>query len=120
MSEEPPASDLVELGQSVFETGRRADIDGLLGFYRPDVIIEMPDAGLTFKGLTAIRGFYEDFFGLWENLESELEELRDLGNGVGFPVIRNNGRPIGSRAEVQQRAAWVSTWVGVRIARVDI
>jgi ketosteroid isomerase-like protein len=120
MSKEPPSGELVELGRSLFEAGRRADIDGLLGFYRPDVILEAPDAGLTFTGLNAIRDFYEDFFGLWDHLESELEELRDLGNGVAFAVIRNKGRPVGSRAEAQQRAAWISIWVGRKIARVDI
>ncbi len=118
MSEESTAPDLVELGQRVFDAGRRADVDAIIGFYSPDVILE--GAGLTFEGLTEIRRFYEDFFELWEDLVSELEELRDLGGGVTFSVIRNRGRAVGSTAEAQQRAARVSTWDECKIARVDI
>jgi ketosteroid isomerase-like protein len=86
----------------------------------PEVILELQDAGLTFEGLPAIRRFYEDFFGLWEDLTSELEELLDLGNGVTLSVIRNRGRPVGSAAEAQQRVAWVATWGERTIARIDI
>jgi ketosteroid isomerase-like protein len=120
MPEESTTPDLVELGRGLFDAGRRADVDGLLGFYRPDVILEMPEAGLTFDGLTEIRRFYEDFFDLWDDLVSELDELLDLGNGVALAVIRNHGRPVGSTAETQQRAAWVSTWEGRKITRIDI
>ena len=66
MSEESRTPDLVELGRRIFDVGRRCDVGGLMGFYRPEVILEMPDAGLTFEGLPAIRRFYEDFFELWD------------------------------------------------------
>jgi ketosteroid isomerase-like protein len=120
MPEESTTPDLGELGRGLFDAGRRADVDGLMGFYRPDVILEMPEAGLTFEGLTEIRRFYEDFFDLWDDLVSELDELLDLGNGVALAVIHNHGRPVGSTAEAQQRAAWVSTWEGRKITRIDI
>jgi ketosteroid isomerase-like protein len=120
MSRESGVSDLLERSRRLFAAGMRADVDGLLSFYEPDVVIEMPDMGLTFEGLAEIRRFYEDFFGLYEDLESELEELLDLGNGITFAVIRNHGRPVGSTAEVQQRGAWISTWEGARIIRVEV
>lgn len=120
MPQEPQTPDLVALMRQVFEAGRRADVDALMDFYAPDVILEVPDAGLTFDGPQAVRGFYDDFFGLWEGFTSELEETLDLGHGVGLTVIRNHGRPIGSSAEAQQRAAWVSAWVHRRINRVEI
>lgn len=119
-SEESTTPHLLELGRRVFDAGRRADVDALMGFYRADVVIEMSDAALTFEGPTEIRRFYDDFFGLWEDLVSELEELLDLGNGVTFSVISNRGRPVGSTAEVQQRLAWVAAWEGYKITRVDI
>ena len=120
MSEESTTPDLLELGRRIFDAGRRADVDALMGFYRADVVIEMSDAALTFEGPTEIRRFYEDFFGLWEDLVSELEELLDLGNGVTFSVIHNRGRPVGSTAEAQQRLAWVATWQEYKITRVEI
>jgi ketosteroid isomerase-like protein len=120
MSEESATPDLLELGRRIFDAGRHADVDGLMGFYRSDVVIEVPDAGLTFEGLTEIRHFFEDFFGLWEDLVSELEVLLDLGNGVTLSVISNRGRPVGSTAEAHQRAPWVATWEGGKVTRVDI
>jgi ketosteroid isomerase-like protein len=120
MVEEHATPDLLELSRRLFAAGGRADVDGLMSFYSPDVVMELPEAGLTFEGLDAIRQFYEDFFGLYEELTSELEELRDMGNGIGLSVIRNHGHPVGSTAEVQQRAAWVSTWREGRITRVTI
>ncbi len=120
MSKELRTPDLIEPTLRLFDAGRRSDIDGVLSFYDPEVVIEMPDVGLTFEGLPEIRNFYEDFFRLYEDLESELEELLDLGNGISFAVIRNHGRPVGSTAEVQQRGAWVSVWEGARITRVEI
>jgi len=120
MPEESTTPDLLELGRRIFDAGRRADVDGLVGFYRSDVVIEMSDAALMFEGSTEIRRFYEDFFGLWEDLVSELEELLDLGNGVTFSVIHHRGRPVGSTAEAQQRLAWVATWQEYKITRVAI
>jgi ketosteroid isomerase-like protein len=120
MPEESTTPDLLELGRRVFDAGRRADLDGLMGFYRSDIVLEASTVGLTFEGLTEIRRFYVDFFGLWEDLVSELEELLDLGNGVTFSVISNRGRPVGSSAEAQQRVAWVAMWEESKIARVDI
>src|SRR5271154_3544001 len=121
MSEEESATpDLIELGRRIFDAGRRADVDGVVGFYSTDVVLEMSDSALTFECLTEIRRFYADFFGLWEDLVSELEELLDLGNGVTFSVISNRGRPVGSTAEVRQRLAWIATWQECKITRVDI
>jgi len=120
MPEESTTPDLLELGRRVFDAGRRVDLDGLMGFYRSDIVLEASTVGLTFEGLTEIRRFYVDFFGLWEDLVSELEELLDLGNGVTFSVISNRGRPVGSGAEAQQRVAWVAMWEESKIARVDV
>jgi ketosteroid isomerase-like protein len=120
MSAESGTPDLLEHSRRLFDAGRRSDVDGLLSYYAPEVVIEMPDVGLTFEGLPEIRRFYEDVFGLYEDLESELEELLDLGNGITFAVIRNHGRPAGSIAEVQQRGAWISVWEDAKITRVEI
>jgi ketosteroid isomerase-like protein len=120
MSEESTTPDLVEPLRHLFEAGSRGDLDALMGFYGPDVVLEVSGTGLSFEGRTALRRFYEDWFSLYEEFESELEEALDLGNGVGFSVLRQQGRPVGSSAHSQQRGAWVSTWVDDMIVRVTV
>ena len=45
---------------------------------------------------------------------------RDLGKGVVFAVVTQNGRPVGSAGHVRQREGWVYVWVGGLIARLTI
>ena len=57
---------------------------------------------------------------MYEELEFGLEEVRDLGKGVVFAVVIQNGRPVGSAGHVRQREGWVFVWVGGLIARLTI
>ena len=47
------------------------------------------------------------------------EEVRDLGNGVMFAVVVQNGRPAGSAGHLRQREGWVLVVRGL-IARLTI
>src|SRR5205085_10135354 len=76
--------------------------------------------GDHFEGRAAIRSFLEDWFGAYEELEVGLEEVRDLGNGVVFAVVVQNGRPAGSAGHLRQREGWVFVWVRGLIARLTI
>ena len=76
--------------------------------------------GTIFEGRAAIRSFLEDWFGTYEELEFGLEEVRDLGNGVVFAVVIQDGRLVGSAGHVRQREGWVYVWVGGLIARLTI
>ena len=73
-------------------------LDDLVAAYAPDAVWDMnPLGGLgTFEGHPAIRRFLEDWHSNYEELEIALEEILDLGNGVGFVVTRLTGRPVGS------------------------
>ena len=62
----------------------------------------------TLEGVSAFRAFLEDWLGLYEEVQWELEEVLDLGNGVGFAVIRLHGRPVGTSGHFQMRFASVS------------
>jgi len=53
-----------------------------------------------------------------EDFETEPEEQLDLGNGVGFTVAIQKGRPVGSSGEVRLRYALVSVWVDGLVVRV--
>jgi ketosteroid isomerase-like protein len=120
MSEESTTPDLVELVRGLFETAQRRDFDALLRVYAPDVVWDMsPLGGLgSFEGLVATRGFWEDWYDSYEELDFEVQEAVDLGNGVIFIVVRQDGRPVGSTGRVELQAAWVSVWVQGTITRV--
>ena len=57
---------------------------------------------------------------VYEELEFELEEVHDLGNGVVFAVVLQEGRPAGSAGHVRQREGWIYVWAGGLIARLTV
>jgi ketosteroid isomerase-like protein len=120
MPEESTTPDLVELGRVLFEAANRRDFDALLSFYAPEAVWDMnPLGGLgTFEGHAAIRSFWEDWYASYEDFEIEAEETLDLGNGVGFNVVIQKARPVGSSSAVRLRYALVSVWVAGLIARL--
>jgi ketosteroid isomerase-like protein len=120
MSEEPRTPDLVELGRVVFEAANRKDFDAILSFYARDAVWDMnPLGGLgIFTGHAAIRSFWEDWYASYEDFEIEPEETLDLGNGVGFNVVIQKARPVGSSGAVRLRYALVSVWVEGLIVRL--
>lgn len=91
----------------------QGDFDAQMSFYAPDAVLDMSARGLgVFQGLTAIRGFWEDYYRSFEDLKFELEDALDLGNGVIFAIVRQDARPAASGGRVRTREAWVSVWDG--------
>src|SRR4029079_5369287 len=72
-----------------------------------------------YEGRVAIRSFLENWFSAYEELEFELEDVRDLGSGVVFAVVAQEGVPAGSAGQgrVGQREGWVLLWERGLIAR---
>jgi ketosteroid isomerase-like protein len=121
MSEESTTPDLVELVRRQWEAVNRQDLDALVSLCPPDGIYDPSPNGLgVFEGPAAIRGFLEDWWGAFEELRFELEEVLDLGNGVVFAVVLQAARPAGSTGFVRAREAYVYEWVDGLIARVTI
>jgi ketosteroid isomerase-like protein len=121
MSEESTTPDVVELTRGQWEAVNRGDVDALMSRFPPDGVYDPSPTGLgVFEGPAAIRGFLEEWWGAFEELRYELEEVRDLGNGVVFAVVRQDGRPAGSTGYVRAREAYVHEWVDGMIARVTI
>jgi uncharacterized protein (TIGR02246 family) len=120
MSEESATADLVELVRRQFEAGNRRDLDAVTSSFAPDAVLDGRALGDHFEGRAAIRSFIEDWFGTYEELEFGLEEVRDLGKGVVFAVVTQNGRPVGSAGHVRQREAWVYVWVRGLVARFTV
>jgi len=115
MPEESTTTDLVERVRGLVGALDRCDVDSVVSFQAPDAVLEA--AVGRFEGVAAIRGFIEDWLANYEEFAATLEEVRDLGNGVTFGVIRQQGRLVGSSGHVQLRHAAVYVWVDGVIAR---
>ena len=119
VSEESTTPDLVELQKGLTEAANRRDLDAMMAFFAPDAVYDMSPIGMgVFEGRAAARGFIEDWWGSYEQYEFEAKETLDLGNGVGFRVLIQKGRPVGSSGEVQLRYAAVGVWEGGKIVRM--
>src|SRR4051794_10574616 len=103
MSEESTTPDLVELVGRAAEAASRRDVDAVASSFAEDAVFDGRGAGTFFEGRPAIRRFIEDWFGAYEDLAYELEEVSDLGNGVVFAVVIQDGRPVGSAGHLRQR-----------------
>jgi ketosteroid isomerase-like protein len=111
MTDEPTTPELVELVRRQAEAANRRDLDAATSSFAPDAVFEGRALGEIFEGRADIRSFIEEWFGAYEELEYGLEEVRDLGKGVVFAVVVQNGRPVGSAGHVRQREGWsTSGW----------
>ena len=118
MAEEAATPDLVELVGRALEAANHRDLDAVASSFAEDATFDGRALGDRFEGRSTIRSFLQEWFDTYEELEFELEEVRDLGNGVVFAVVVQNGRPAGSAGRLRQREGWVFLWVGGLIARL--
>jgi ketosteroid isomerase-like protein len=111
--------DLAQISRAWLEAADSGDLDRTLSFFGPDPVWDMSPLGVgVFEGLAAIRRFYTDWMGAYEHYRIEPEEIHDLGNGVTFCVVLQQGRPIGSGGTVQLRYGTCATWVDGKAVRV--
>jgi ketosteroid isomerase-like protein len=122
MSEESRTPDLAELTRRVFEAVNRRDTDAVMSRCLPDCVYDPSPTGQlgVFEGPAEIRGFLEDWWGAFEELRFDFDEVRDLGSGVVLAVVRQDARPAGSTGYVRAREAFVYEWVKEMIARVTV
>jgi SnoaL-like domain len=115
MSEEPSTPDLVELTRRSIEA---ESIEAALSFYAAGAVWDASHWGMgVFEGQAAVRAFFEDWSGPYADMEWKAEEIRYLGSGVTFALIRQKGRVVGSTASVQLRYAAITEWVEGLIMR---
>jgi uncharacterized protein (TIGR02246 family) len=119
MPEEPTTPDLVELLRRGFEALNRRDPDAVISLWASDAVLEGQVGNL--RGRAEIRSFFEEWFGAYEELEYKLEDVRDLGNGVVFAVVAQEGVPAGSagHGHFRQREGCVFLWERGLIARLS-
>jgi ketosteroid isomerase-like protein len=119
MPEDSTTLDLVGLAQQGYEAASRGDFDGVMSLFAADAVYDLSDAGLgTFEGVEAIRRFFEDWHGSWEERRFEEEEILDLGHGVVLSIVRESGRLVGGDGRVEQRLAQLATWANGKIERL--
>jgi ketosteroid isomerase-like protein len=100
-----------ELMRLSFDAADSGDFDRMISFYGPDSVFDMAPWGLgTYSGLPAIRAFFEDWIGAFDEFDMKLEEVEDLGDGLVFAVARQDALPAGSRTRLQLRHAAVAQW----------
>ncbi len=119
MAEGAATPDLVELVGRAFEAANRRDLDAVASSFATDATFDGRALGDRFEGRATIRSFLEDWYGAYEQLEFRLEEVRDLGNGITFAVVVQDGRPAGSAGHLRQREGWVFVWEAGLIARLQ-
>jgi ketosteroid isomerase-like protein len=116
MSKDFTTPDPVELVRKQLEALDRGDFDGVMSSVAEDGVLD--GRADLIEGRAAIRGFVEEWFSAYEELDYELEEVSDLGGGVVFAVVIQAGRLVGSAGRIRQREGWVYLWVGGSIARL--
>jgi ketosteroid isomerase-like protein len=116
MSQESTTPDSVELVRMHVEALDRGDLDGVVSFAAEDAVLD--GRADMVEGRAAIRGFLDEWFGAYEELDFELEEITQLGGGVVFAVVIQDGRLVGTDGHIRQREGWVYLCVGGLIARL--
>jgi ketosteroid isomerase-like protein len=119
MSQKSTTPDPVELGQRLTDAINAREINAVISFYAPDAVFDQPTFEV-FEGLAAIRSFIEDWFGAYDEVETEAEERRDLGHGLAFVVYVQRGRLRGSTRWVHARVAFVNAWADGLIQRTTV
>ncbi len=117
--DESTSPDLFALMRSAVEALNRRDFDVMPRVFAPDAVYDLSSWGLgVYEGLAAISALFEEWWSLYDELESEVEEVIELRNGVAFVAILQTGRPVGTTAVVEERQGWVMVVVDGIIVRV--
>jgi ketosteroid isomerase-like protein len=116
--EESTTPDLVELARRIIDALNRRDFDAAERSLAPNAVMEVVALGASFEGVAAIRGFYEEWTGAYEQFEIEIDEVLDYGNGIIFGVFTMQGRPVGGTGHVRYRIAQAQTWVDDLVVRI--
>jgi ketosteroid isomerase-like protein len=73
--------EVYELMNAHFPKLKAGDLDALLAFFDPDVVIEVVDAPdpATYQGHDGVRRWFDEAFGVWNAVRVEAEDIRESG-----------------------------------------
>jgi ketosteroid isomerase-like protein len=119
MPEESMTPDLVDRWRDGFNAINSGDVHAAMSIWGPNPVWDMSPIGLgVYEGASAIRGFWEDWVGTYEDWQAEPEEMVDLGSGVTLAVVLQKGRVAGSSGDIRLRYASVAVWAGALIVLI--
>jgi len=121
MPEMSTTPDRHELVRRSLEAAGLGDVEGAIGVYTPDGVWDMSLLGVgTFVGQSAIRGFFEDWWGAYESFANELREFVEIGPEITLAVVEQWGRPRGSSGEVRLLYAAVGVWEDAEVVHATL
>ena len=105
-----------ELMNTRFAALKAGDMDDLLAFFDPDVVIEMVDAPdpETYHGHDGVRRWFNDAFGPWAAFHIEAEDIKESGQWT-IALLRTSLRGEASGVELELSAAAFHQFRGDRI-----
>ncbi len=105
-----------ELVNTHFAQLKGGDLDALLAFFDPDVVIEfvgVPDPA-TYHGHDGVRSWFNDAFGPWAAVHVEAEDIRESGLWT-VALLRTSLRGEASGVELELSTAAFHQFRGRRI-----
>jgi ketosteroid isomerase-like protein len=118
MPEGSTTPDLSDLTRRFADALNRRDFETLMSFFARDAVFDALFPEEHLRGRTAIRRRIEDWRRPYEEYDSQVEELLDLGDGVVFAVALEKGKLRGSNAVVHMRSGFVLLFDGDLLVRL--
>src|SRR5438128_9433849 len=91
-----------EVVRRQFEAFKQGDLDAVAKFWHPDINWRAAEGAAddvgVMTGTHALRRYYEDWIESFDGLRAEVEEVIFEAAEQCAVVVRNSGRPRGSRA----------------------
>jgi ketosteroid isomerase-like protein len=113
MSQDNVSPDVLELTRRTYAAANRGDYDAMMTSYGSDSVWDVSPLGLgTYVGPGAIRRFFEDWIGALEGWRLEIQDLRDLGDGIVLVIAVQTGSSAGGGPQVQLTHASLFIWSG--------
>ena len=121
LPDEPATPEPIDLVRQAFDAGNRHDVDAIVSFHAPEAVWDLSDQGLgSYEGAAAITGWIEDWFGTWADLRLDVLDVVELGHGVVFAQVREEGRFADGGGHAEQQRGWVILAAQGAIARTAI
>lgn len=110
--------EVYEVLNTHFAELKSGDLDALLAFFDPDVVIEVVDAPdpATYHGHDGVRRWFNDSFGVWSAVRVEAEDVRESGEWT-LALLQVHLRGEASGVEVAVPLAALHQFRGSRIVR---
>ena len=105
-----------ELFNTQFAQLKGGDLDALLDFFDPDVVIEMVDAPDpdTYHGHDGVRRWFNDAFGPWAAVHIQAEDIKEAGEWT-VALLHTSLRGEASGVELELSTAAFHQFRGDRI-----